>query len=313
MNRFGSLLLVLFSAVFLASSALAQETKLSYLLYRTYETPGFFLLDFRASDGFAIPAQTVFVKNFPKSEKKKYEPVLKKIAEKKARIIGAKDTDPYEKSNAYRLVSLGNEVEKLWDDELIIDSEDVPEEELQDFFDRQNTKVYLKNVRINFSDNTSEVYPMKNNFLGEESVVFVGKFFAEKKALVTLEGFSVFGEISSTFEIDFAQYETPLDFDIVQTWQRYQEQSQEKKSSEIPAYKNWINNLFPVLILLLGIWLLFLWWRIKKNNEVSFENEDWYRQKAIRKKGGKKTKAGKSVDLKKPKFKELKKDEEVNL
>jgi len=152
-------------------------------------------------------------------------------------------------------------------------------EEFESFAQENLGPVILEDVSINFGGNASDVFPQKIDRVGFEPIFFVGKIERPMKTRMEISGISAEGEIRATAPIHLEDEEIArgaLAKELPSIWEEFWKETQQKTSlSSWNISLGW-SDLFPALLFLLGIIIVFCAIRsTKKEDAFNQEVESW--------------------------------------
>jgi len=257
------------------SSAHAQE--LEFEAIRTLETPGFFMVRvFPGENSIPLPLQDVYVANYKKAEEAPYKELFSVVREMGGKVVPGDEIEKYSASKHNRIIMLGDPKGDFLNFHILNPKKTL--EEFEEFARKNLGPVLLENVVAKFGGNVSEVFPAKIEKVGFEPVFFVGKIERPMKTHMEISGVSSEGEIRAIAALHFEDDTTargPLTKELPNIWEELWRSSQSGFS--IPVWTSFLaDNIFPGVLLLLGILIIVLALRANKKEKKADKNvEAW--------------------------------------
>ncbi|MCF7905712.1 hypothetical protein K9L63_00785 [Candidatus Gracilibacteria bacterium] len=258
------------------SPAFAQE--LEFEVIRTPETPGFFMVRiFPGERNTPFPLRDIYVANYNDSDASHYKELLPFLREIGGKVVPKDEIEKYTQSKHNRIVILGERKEGF----LHFQTEN-PEQILEEFesFARENLgPVILEDVSVDFGGNVSEVFPEKIHHVGVEPVFFIGKMERPLKTRMEISAISADGEIRATAPLHLEDNEAArgaLAKELPNIWEDLWQSTKQKASFSHWGFSlNW-NDLFPALLFVLGVLVIFFALRAsQKEKKFNRDVDTW--------------------------------------
>lgn len=239
--------------LFLIPTLCSGSNNLDFDLLRTEETPGFFSVTvFPDEETKPIPKEIEFVKNFPKTETKKYAPILSFLTELGATIIES----PSQKTDHTQIISIGNSFGNETNFELHDNKN--PLDAFEEFSLQKLQPTFFQNIHAEFGGNIHNVEQLHTNIVGDKGITFIGKFEKDMRTRMLLHANQE--ETDIEFEIplnlqDKMLSHSPIAKELPQLW----EQLHNKKTNILPT--KWDFSFFPwilggiIILILIGIFV----------------------------------------------------------
>ncbi len=254
------------------SSAFAQDFE--FEMTRTQEVPGFFMVRiFPGINNIPLPIQNIFIANYEDKETDTYKDLLPFLREFGGKVVPADEVEKYSQNKNNRLIFIGGEEMKGFD-YFRVQNPDKILEEFEAFATENLEPTLLQNVTAKFGGNVTEVFPTRIESIGFDDVFFVGKFEKAMKTRMEIQGVAAEGEIRAVAPLFLDDEELsrgPLAQELPAIWEELWKQSQDTEKSSLNWFSSFgVNDLFPVILLVLGIIILFVAIRkfVKRNKKL---------------------------------------------
>lgn len=239
--------------------AQAQNPSLSLEILRTQESPGYFGVRLMVPEGTPpMEIQNIFVRNYSRSEKDRYEPLVSLIRDAGIQLVEADQMVSYRDRTGFRLFTLGDKEDTAFP-ALVVTKEEEPGMAFEAFALKYITPVYFEDVRYSFGGNVSDVFPERIAYLGADPVMVVGTFRRDLKTLMQVEAIGRQGEVKMrTFlDLDRPALENEAR-SLMSLWEALQKQETPGKPDSFSKIRQWLLPAFPWLMAFMGLLLIFL-------------------------------------------------------
>lgn len=264
--------LVFALSVFFTTSA---AEAFQYELIRTAEEPGFFMV--RVYPDNTLPSfqiETIYVKNFPKRQRRKYTEVLQTIEELGASIMTAEEVGQLDLTNK-RVFVLGEPIGDF--PALNLHDTNNPIESFEAFLSQHISPVIIRNLKADFGGNTREIFSDDTNFVTNDPVTFVGKFEKARKTRLKITADTKQGPVELTTPLDLenaAISNDPIAELLPQIWESYQPIIEPTVKIKT-FWQRWWMSFLPTLLIgisLICFYFVFRWiWLARRNEDEQKE------------------------------------------
>ena len=237
-------------AVFFSLVVFENGQAIEFETVRTAEEPGFFAVKlFPSSEMETFSQKPIFVDQIPNSKTETYQKLLEYLNQIGAQIgkkIPAEQTSP--------IIIIGEKSEEFLSFEI-----ENPQTALEEFTQFQNqflSPVVLKNVRVTFGGNITDIIQDAPNVTRQEPITLVGKFKKPMQTYLSVQGQGPNGNETYNAFIpldDKTKANDPLANYLPELWENF-------SNRLTPTQTSWWQNVivFPALLFLGGL-IIVLW------------------------------------------------------